>query len=245
MLARTALHQRARGVRTRPPPTARIGLLDDFELLSDGRPLTVPLRAQRLLAFLALADRPVLRPRVAGTLWPEAAAHRAGANLRSALWRLPDARIMETTTSHVRLRPEVAVDFREAVALARRVIDGSSGLDGRAVEGALSRDLLPDWDEEWLWVERERFRHLRLHALERLCERLTDAGRFGMAVEVGQLAVAGDPLRETAHGVLIRAHLAEGNRGAALRQYRVYAGLLRDELDADPSPSIAGLIHRA
>jgi DNA-binding SARP family transcriptional activator len=94
-------------------------------------------------------------------------------------------------------------------------------------------------------VERERYRHLRLHALERLCERLTDAGRFERAVEVGQLAVAGDALRETAHRVLIRAHVAEGNRGAALRQYRTYVRLLREELDAEPSPSITGLVHRA
>jgi DNA-binding SARP family transcriptional activator len=242
-LARTALQHRARAATNEPPPpTFGVGLLDDFELTAHGRLVSVPLSAQRVLAFLALADRPMLRVRVAGTLWPEAAAPRAGANLRSALWRLPDHGIVEATPSHVRMRPGVAVDFRDAVTLARRAIDGSIGLDGGSVEATLSRDLLPDWDEEWLSVERERFRHLRLHALERLCGRLIDQGRFGRAVEIGQLAVAGDPLRETAHGVLIRAHLAEGNRGAAIRQYRVYAGLLREELDAEPAPSITGLV---
>lgn len=244
-MARTALQHRARAARVEPPPPSfRVGLLDDFELTAHGRPLSVPLSAQRVLALLALADRPMLRHRVAGTLWPEAAAPRAGANLRSALWRLPDHGIVEASASHVRMRPHVAVDFREAVAMARRAIDGSAGLDGGSVEAALSRDLLPDWDEEWLSVERERFRHLRLHALERLCGRLIEAGRFDRAVEIGLMAVAGDPLRETAHAALIKAHLAEGNRGAAIRQYRVYAGLLREELDADPAPAIVDLLAR-
>jgi DNA-binding SARP family transcriptional activator len=244
MATRPALQRRARVVRV-PPSTSRVRLtlLDSFELMADGRPVPVPFTAQRVLALLALSDRPLLRHRVAGTLWPEASASRAGANLRSALWRLPAAEVVDATASHVRMRPDVAVDFREAMVIARAVIDPSSSSEGPAE--ALTRDLLPDWDEEWLWVERERYRHLRLHALERLCERLTDAGRFERAVEVGQLAVAGDVLRETAHRVLIRAHVAEGNRGAALRQYRAYVRLLREELDAEPSPSITGLVHRA
>jgi DNA-binding SARP family transcriptional activator len=244
MATRPALQRRARVVRVPPSaPRVRLTLLDSFELMADGRPVSVPLTAQRVLALLALSDRPLLRHRVAGTLWPEASASRAGANLRSALWRLPAAGVVDATASHVRMRPDVAVDFREAMVIARALIDPSSSSE-EPVE-ALTRDLLPDWDEEWLWVERERYRHLRLHALERLCERLTDAGRFERAVEVGQLAVAGDVLRETAHRVLIRAHVAEGNRGAALRQYRAYVRLLRDELDAEPSPSITGLVHRA
>ena len=244
MATRPALQRRARVVRVPPStPRIRLTLLDSFELMADGRPVTVPFTAQRVLALLALSDRPLLRHRVAGTLWGEASASRAGANLRSALWRLPATGVVDATASHVRMRPDVAVDFREAMVIARAMIDPSSSGEG-PVE-ALTRDLLPDWDEEWLWVERERYRHLRLHALERLCERLTDAGRFDRAVEVGQLAVAGDVLRETAHRVLIRAHVAEGNRGAALRQYRAYVRVLRDELDAEPSPSITGLVHRA
>src|SRR6266571_3495035 len=55
----------------------------------------------------------------------------------------------------------------------------------------LSIDLLPYWYEDWVLVERERFRQLRLHALEALCEQLTALGRFDHAVEAGIAAVAG------------------------------------------------------
>ena len=38
-------------------------------------------------------------------------------------------------------------------------------------------ELLPDWYDDWVLLERERFRQLRLHALDALCDDLTRAGR--------------------------------------------------------------------
>ena len=90
--------------------------------------------------------------------------------------------------------------------------------------------LLPDWYEDWVEIERERLCELRAHALEALCHRLTTAGRFGEATEAGLAAVRDEPLRESAHRVLIGVHLAEGNRAAALHQYRAFALLLHEEV---------------
>ncbi|HEX2156656.1 MAG TPA: bacterial transcriptional activator domain-containing protein, partial [Actinomycetes bacterium] len=115
--------------------------------------------------------------------------------------------------------------------------------DHQPEPAALAGDLLPDWYEDWVVLERERLRQLRLHALEALCARLTGAGRFGAAVQAGLAAVAGEPLRESAHRTLIRAHLAEGNPGEAVRQYHLYRRLLTDELAIEPSPAIRGLVQ--
>jgi DNA-binding SARP family transcriptional activator len=41
---------------------------------------------------------------------------------------------------------------------------------------------------------------------------------------------------------LIRAHLREGNRAAALRQYDAYTRLMREELSLDPSPAVCELV---
>ena len=92
-------------------------------------------------------------------------------------------------------------------------------------------------------LERERFRQLRLHALEALCRRLTQAGRFGAAVQAGLAAVAGEPLRESAHRTLIQAHLAEGNPGEAVRQYHLYRRLLAGEFAIEPSAAIRELVR--
>ena len=59
----------------------------------------------------------------------------------------------------------------------------------------------------------------------------------------GLAAVAGEPLRESAHRTLIRAHLAEGNPGEAVRQYHLYRRLLVGELALEPSAAIRGLVQ--
>jgi DNA-binding SARP family transcriptional activator len=91
--------------------------------------------------------------------------------------------------------------------------------------------------------ERERFRQLRLRALDALCERLTRAGRLNEALEAGLLSVAGEPLRESAHRALMRLHLADGNTGEAVRQYRLYERLLREQVGIEPSERIQELVR--
>ena len=82
-----------------------------------------------------------------------------------------------------------------------------------------------------------------VHALEAQCRRLTETRRFGAAVQAGLAAVAGEPLRESAHRTLIHAHLAEGNPGEAVRQYHLYRRLLAGELAIEPSAAIRELVR--
>jgi DNA-binding SARP family transcriptional activator len=229
-----------------PARGIRLSLLCAFELECGGTSVSLPLTSQRLLAFLALNNGPLLRVYVAGVLWSDATEAHASANLRSALWRLGRhrRRLVETTSRDLRLASDVEVDVHEATAVAHRALEG----DGRCEETAsarelLSRDLLPDWYDDWVVIEQEWFRQLRLHALESLCERLTAAGRFGPAAEAGLAAVAGEPLRESAHRKLIQLYLAEGNRGEAIRQYGVCRRLLRDRLGLAPSGQTQSLVR--
>jgi DNA-binding SARP family transcriptional activator len=49
-------------------------------------------------------------------------------------------------------------------------------------------------------------------------------------------------LRESAHRLIIKAHMAEGNPGEAMRQFQAYRSLLADELDLQPSDQILRLL---
>jgi DNA-binding SARP family transcriptional activator len=235
-------------LRDVPAPAAaetRLVLLDGFQVSSDDRTVVLPHGAQRLVAFLAVSRRPLLRAYVAGALWPETADERAHANLRSTLWRLHrhDMELVTARRNELRLGADVSVDLHDAQLLAGRLLDGAPGGPRlRAALAALTRDLLPDWYEDWVLIEREQFRQLRLHALETLCEGLIHAGRTGEALEAGLAAVAGEPLRESAHRALIRVHLAEGNAGEALRQYRLCTRLLREQLGVGPSGQLEELV---
>jgi DNA-binding SARP family transcriptional activator len=226
--------------------TPRLNMLGGFRLRIEATEIPLPMDAQRLVCFLALHDQPQLRTYVGGSLWGESTEHRASGSLRSALWRLRRASypLVTLTSDHIALSEAVAVDLREGKALAHRVLDTSQELDdiGDANEEVLSADLLPDWTEDWVLMERESYHQLRLRALEALCRRLSAAGRFGQAVQAGVAAVAGEPLRESARSALIEAHLAERNVAAALREYDAFRRLLHDELGLDPSEDLRTLV---
>jgi DNA-binding SARP family transcriptional activator len=179
-------------------------------------------------------------------LWTDAPEDRALANLRSALWRLQAAGCepVEATPRELRVAPGVRVDFRDAATFAHALLAGSTDPDDLDADWrALGGELLPDWYDEWVLLERERYRQLGLHALETLSERLAAARRFGPALQAALAAVAGEPLRESAHRVLIKTHIAEGNTSEAIRQYRFYRTLLRDKLGLDPSPALEALVE--
>ena len=222
---------------------ARLGLLGAFQLRIAGATISLPMHAQRVLAFVALHRRPLTRPFVAGSLWLDSTDDRAAASLRSALWRLNrERRLVETNGEQLDLAHEIMVDVAAAMRQAHRLLDPESDDCPRMDELLLQHDLLPDWYDDWIVTERERFRQLRIHALERLCARLITAERFGEAIETGFTVAMAEPLRESGHRILIRAHLAEGNQGEALAQYRRFRELLQRELGLAPSPEMDALV---
>ena len=221
-------------------------LLSGFELRRDGQVVELPLSVQRVLAFLALHERRLQRIFVSGSLWANSNEARANASLRTVLWRLHQPGLAGTVTAtaqHVALAPDVQVDVREATYCARQVLDKGpvETVDFRLL--AYGGDLLPDWYDDWVLLERERLRQLRLHALEALCRSLTLAGRLAEAVEVGLAAVADEPLRESAHRALMETHIADGNVGEAVRQYRMYQTMLREQLGLEPSPGLQAFMQ--
>jgi DNA-binding SARP family transcriptional activator len=230
---------------TRAGEEFRLSLLGSFELSCNDGPVPVPLPVQRLLAFLALRDHPARRDYVACMLWMDSSDDRALGSLRSALWRLRRSALgsVESTSRGLQLAPEVAVDVREASVLARRLLDPATDVEQAEVDRmSLASDLLPDWYDDWVVMERERFRQLRVHALEALCERLMATGDYALAVEAALAAVQGEPLRESAHRALIRVHLAEGNRAQAVFQYRSFRRLLDDQLGLQPTGEMEALV---
>jgi DNA-binding SARP family transcriptional activator len=228
-----------------PAETVDLRLLRGFELMAGDQPIRVPLGVQRLLAFLALHDRPMDRVYVAGKLWLECSERRAHANLRSTMWRAhrSGVRLVRTIDSRLALATEVRVDLHVATTAARRLVDGSAREEDLSLSRlALAGELLPDWYEDWALIEREHYRQLCLHALDSLSEQLTRLRRFGEAAEVALAAIAIDPLRESTRRSLIAVHLEEGNPSEAVREYRQYRELLADELGLAPSERLEELV---
>ena len=248
----------ARGVAPQEPSaTASIAtqsaqveivLLNGFAVTVDGvevPPLAVG--AQRLLAFLALHDRAITRVAMAGTMWPDANDERAGISLRSALSRLDPAThdAVLSASAGLSLATTVGVDFRNAQALAHRLLNSGTpvdrDLDPLATE-ALSAELLPGWYDDWVATEAEDWRQLRVGALEAQAGALLSAGRFADSANAARAAMKVEPLRESATRCLVHAHLAKGNQSEALRAVELYSDLLWSSLGLRPTEKLTSLV---
>jgi DNA-binding SARP family transcriptional activator len=144
------------------------------------------------------------------------------------------------------LSADVTVDFWESRTLAHWLLNpsraSSSADPGSEAIPALSAELLPDWYDDWVLVEAEDWRQLRLHALEALAESLTAEQQYGDAAEAALTAVRAEPLRESPRAALIRLHIAEGNLSEALREFARYEELLKLELGVEPTERLRALV---
>lgn len=223
----------------------RLNVLGGFSLLVDDVPIELPGQAQRVLGSLAVSDRVQRRDGLIARLWPDAPHARGQACLRTAIWRVRqvDPRVLCVSQSAIRVADDVTIDLEDAIALARQLLQGEHILPAGAGVAIWQKDLLPDWDHEWLIFDRERIRQMRIHALESLSHSLSAAGRHAEAIEAACAAISSEPLRDSAHAALISAHIREKNRSDAVRAFNRYAAISQAEMGLPPSRSIAALLR--
>ncbi|MFF3286766.1 BTAD domain-containing putative transcriptional regulator [Streptomyces sp. NPDC003023] len=226
-------------------PPHRMWLLGQFRLQCGTEPVELGRNGQRLLAFMGMRGR-ASRTVLAGTLWPEVTEERARGSLRTTLWKLPhaDPPLIQCRGDSLVAAAAMRVDVHTLTETALGVMRGGvPPLEGRPpIDLLAGDDLLPGWDEDWVHWERERLRQLRLHALDALAETLTRQGRAALALEAAWAGVRLEPLRESAHRAVVSAHLAEGNLSEAVRHYRAFRRLLREEMGVEPSPRFTAML---
>lgn len=233
-----------------PPATApRLHLLGSFRVTLGNDARALPLGSQRVLATLTLRGR-MSRTRLASLLWPDTHHSQAQTNVRKALWRLAQtangAHLVSACGCDLELHPQVTSDVGVLLAEAYHLRRGTGVTPPRAWLEDLLRaeavELLPDWNDEWLHVDRERLRQLRLHVLDDWALQLTEAGDYGLALEVALSALHSDILRESAHRAVIRVHRAEGNVQEARRAFATCRSVLIEQIGVDPSPLTEALV---
>lgn len=223
----------------------RLSLLGGFRIGDTPNPIGLPLPAQRLIAFLAIHGGQPSRDVLAESLWPGRSGDLARLNLRQAAYkeRRASHQLIRATRAGLWLDPAVTVDLHQVGARLRGLLAHQPHGIGELEESDLLHDLLPSWDDDWLEAERESFRELRLHGLEMLSERWLQHGRWARAVAAALSVTAVDPLRESAHALLIRAHLGQRNHAHAFRILDSYRDRLRRELGAEPSRELTDLLE--
>jgi DNA-binding SARP family transcriptional activator len=216
-----------------------VSVLGSFTLTADGTTVPLGVDARRLVAYLAVHHRPQGRATLGADLWPGVDACAAARLLDEAVAAVDVPGLLQTgADGSLALGDDVAVDLADAMRLVRTLPETRLGAGAPLPELALlDADILPGWTAAWIAVERERFRQLRLYALEEFSLRAGAAGRYTDAVAIAESAVRSAPSRESARRALIEVHLAEGEVAAAVAAYDEYQELLRSSV----GPAAGGL----
>jgi len=170
--------------------------------------------------------------------------------LRATLDRAGAAAILTSAngTYAIDLPGDAWLDLDQAAgAIHRAEAALATGDHARTASAALvarsiaSRTVLPGEEGEWLDLLRARLGEIRLRALECLGEVWIARGDEALAARDAGEAIRIDPFRESAHRLLIRAHITAGDRGAAARAYEACKRVLAEELGVEPSAETVAL----
>jgi DNA-binding SARP family transcriptional activator/Tfp pilus assembly protein PilF len=206
----------------------RVLLLGPLQVIRNGSPLLQPpsRKVRALLAYLAIAARPVSREKLCELLWDVADDPRG--ELRWCLSKLRPLVDGPAATRLIADRKQVQIEADaldvDALRVAREtqaaLSSGSTGdlrsllalFRGDFLEG-LSVERAPSF-ENWLAGQRHRFGQLRQQLLERLGALLPPEDR----IEVLRELIEAGPFDEAAHVALVRALTNSGFHAEARQQ---------------------------
>jgi DNA-binding SARP family transcriptional activator len=235
-------------------PALQISLLGPPRVSREGRPVSFDTRkATALLAHLALSDRPRSREALCELLWPSQDPEHARGALRRTLSVVRKAvgeQWIDAASDSVALRdgPGLAIDARRFRSLVgadatTQELEQAVGLfSGELLEGFSLRDS-PEFDA-WYAYEADALQRELGSALGRLVRTLLRRGEYGAAIPHAQRWLAVDDLHEPAHRELIRLYALNGDRAAALAQYRRCVRTLNQELGVGPVDETAALFEQ-
>ncbi|GAC1469306.1 MAG: hypothetical protein PVSMB7_18420 [Chloroflexota bacterium] len=225
-------------------------LLGDPCIEVDGHVELLRLRpkAVSLLAYLALAERPVARRDLAQLFFPD--AKEPFASLR---WHL--AYLRSTCPSSVirglyATREAVVLDVPTDVTLFRVGCERLRGLadavDASTVLGFYRNDFLnrvsvsasPQFDT-WLYIEQESLRRLFRQVTTGFARAVVGTPRVSETLEPLSRLVSVDPYCEDGHVLLIEAYETLERPEEARMAYDRYQRVVRGDLQAEPRPTVA------
>jgi DNA-binding SARP family transcriptional activator/TolB-like protein len=240
-------------METARPSADRVLLLGPLRVIQNGTLLSLPpsRKVRALLAYLAMAPRPVTREKLCELFWD--VANDPKSELRWCLSKLRPLVDGPTTTRVIADREQVWIDTHsldiDAVSVARstqKALTSGSPRDLRSLLGlfrgdfleGLSVDRAPSF-ENWLAGQRHRFGQLHQQLLERLSAVLPSDDRIEVLRELIEVA----PLDEAAHIELIRTLLGRALYAEAERQ--IDASVTRFQSEGIDPTSLKSVLRAA
>jgi predicted ATPase/DNA-binding SARP family transcriptional activator len=216
-------------------------------------------KAASLLAYLAFHSASQSRATLIDMLWPDAPPDIGRRNLSNALFFIrhvleppgvPPGTVLLADRASVRLNPAaITVDvaaFENDLSRAEAEDCGATERLTRLLRAVERYEgtLLPGFYEEWVPPEALRLESLFVQGALQLIPLLLNAGRPEAALTYAQRAVRADSLSEETTQCLMKALVACGQSGKALRAYRALKKRLLEEMDVEPCESLQRLARQ-
>jgi DNA-binding SARP family transcriptional activator len=213
-----------------------------------------PLQQPCLLLCHLLLNKtyPHNREQLASILWGDGPTYLARKSLRNTLWRLRQVFqtvgasideylfISEDCVSFVNTSSyQLDVEFFEA---STRICQDISAQDLTVEQASQLQtgvdlyvgDLLESIYVDWILYDRERLRLIFLTALNHLMVYYGTHGSYERGLACGKRILSYDNTREKVHRQMMWLHFLQGDRTAALAQYKLCLQILREELGVQP-----------
>lgn len=194
-----------------------------------------------LFAYLAAFPQRHSREAVIGLFWPDADPDSGRRRLSQALWRIRQdldplgPNLLLTDRGTVGIDPGMLdTDLAE---FRRALLQDPETAVGLYAKG----EFLAGFYDPWVLDEREELQRAYIDALTRLIYRY-EQDQPAKAIVYAEQAVATDPLGEDTNQTLIRLLAATGRHSAALRHYREFARIFKEQLGIEPVLEIEALI---
>ena len=259
-----AIEESSRGGAPARRPALRARCFGHFELLCDGEAIHLGRNGKALAILkylLAHRTRPISQDHLMGWLWPESNLKKARWSLNSAIHGLrkllggcptsSDVTYVLLEEGYYHLSPNVRVatdveQFDELYERGRRSERADRAEDAaacyeEAVELYRGDYLLEDLYEDWTMVERERLANAYVDMLDRLAVYYLESGQLRESVRACYQVLEKDRCHEDSHRLLMRCYVRLGQRGRAMRQYRLCKRILGQEYGTAPSPETRSL----
>lgn len=225
-----------------------VHLLGQFDLRKGKEIIEIPSRpAQSLLAYLILsAGTAHRREKLAGLLWPDASEENARSNLRHALWRLRKAiggEFLEADKISISFVKESEY-WLDAALLEKSDEQGSSSEELLSTVSNYGGELLPGFYDDWVVLERERYRSLFEGKVQALLDRLVEGGNWTQVLEWGERWIALGQVPEPAYRALMIAYSGRGDIAGMAAVYKRCSKALEDELGVEPSEETKALYEQ-
>lgn len=227
-----------------------IAVLGKLQIRWEGEEITavLPQKGQALLAYLAVSGQPITRSALAGLLWGGMPEEVARANLRLTLSRLRKVvgeSIMATRTT-------IAFDADQPhwldLALFLQQPDPRPPSHLQELASLYRGDFLDDLlvsdapgFENWVLTLREQLRQQFFRLLSQLVAEAEQQQQWAAGIAWARRLLALEPWHEAMHRQLMRLLVANGQRSAAIAQFRICADLLAEELGVEPEPETVAL----